>query len=97
MSLPALSVESEQELASAQAWLSYCRRRANHHSGNTRERRPTGRAFVPGQIGSGESAIRQFAIDLIEGKRPELLAILADINLHGQPCEGNGVQDQAVL
>jgi hypothetical protein len=54
----------------------------NHHPRHARERRPAGRAFVPGQIGTRESSIRHFPIYFLEGKRPELLAVLADVNLH---------------
>ena len=37
---------------------------------------------MPAEIRSGESAIRKFAVDFLERKRPELLAILADKDLH---------------
>ena len=37
---------------------------------------------MPAEVRSGESSIRQFAVDFLERKRPELLAILADKDLH---------------
>lgn len=49
---------------------------------------------MPAKVGPGESSIRQFAIDFLERKRPELLAILADIDLHSQASEGNHAEDQ---
>jgi hypothetical protein len=52
---------------------------------------------MPREIGACERPIRQLAIDFLERKRPELLAVLADINLHLGTSEGNHPQDQAWL